>query len=286
MGLHKDFPHSSYEVLDPQIRWIPGDDLFRTTSYEKLLPPLVHNLRQKVQEWRKQNYEGATATSKTLLNWWFKTEHLIPQADGSVFNFRYYFAQREAVETVIYLYDVVKAKDKYDLMRFDASGAVAAGMFAEDWLRLVIKMATGAGKTKVLSLILTWCYFHKMYEPDSALARNFLVIAPNIIVLDRIRNDFDGLKIFYADPLLPDNGYEGQNWWDDFQLTLHIQDDVRVTHPVGNIFLTNIHRVYSGEDTTPSLNDDDLTGYFLGAKPVANTSDSKVDLGVIVREVD
>ena len=33
--------------------------------------------------------------------------------------FQYYFAQREAVETIIYLYDVVGVKDKYDLIRFD-----------------------------------------------------------------------------------------------------------------------------------------------------------------------
>lgn len=286
MALHKDFPSSPYEILDPKIRWFPGDDLFREHGYQKLLPPLVHNLRIKVKEWRDSGYEGATATSKALLNWWFKTEQLIPKADGTVFTFRYYYAQREAVETVIYLYDVVGAKDKYDLMRFDAHGGVSASMFPEDWLRLVIKMATGAGKTKVMSLILTWCYFHKLYEQDSALARNFLVIAPNIIVLDRIRHDFDGLKIFYEDPLLPDNGYEGQNWRDDFQLTLHIQDDVHVTNPIGNIFLTNIHRVYSGEYTAPSLNDDDLMDYFLGEKPVTNTSDNKVDLGVIVREID
>lgn len=286
MALHPDFPSSPYEVLDPETRWFPGDDLFREHGYQKLLPPLVHNLRINVKEWRDSGYEGATATSKALLRWWFQTEHLIPKADDTVFNFLYYFAQREAVETVIYLYDVVGAKDKHDLMRFDAHGGVSAGMFPEDWLRLVIKMATGAGKTKVMSLILTWCYFHKLYEPDSALARNFLVIAPNIIVLDRIRHDFDGLKIFYEDPLLPDNGYEGQNWHDDFQLTLHIQDEVNVTNPIGNIFLTNIHRVYSGEDTAPSLNDDDLMDYFLGEKPVTNTSDSKVDLGIIVREVD
>ncbi len=286
MALHPNFPSSPYEVLDPETRWFPGDDLFREHGYQKLLPPLVHNLRIKVKEWRDCGYEGATATSKALLNWWFKTEQLIPKADGTVLTFRYYYAQREAVETVIYLYDVVGAKDKHDLMRFDASGEVRGSLFKEDWLRLVIKMATGAGKTKVMSLILTWCYFHKLYEPDSALARNFLVIAPNIIVLDRIRHDFDGLKIFYEDPLLPDNGYEGQNWCDDFQLTLHIQDDVHVTNPIGNIFLTNIHRVYSGEDTAPSLNDDDLMDYFLGEKPVTNTSDSKVDLGVIVREVD
>jgi type III restriction enzyme len=79
----------------------------------------------------------------------------------------------------------------------------------------------------------------------------FLVIAPNIIVLDRIYKDFDGLRIFFEDPVLPDNGVDGRNWRNDFQLTLHVQDDVRVTHPVGNIFLTNIHRVYSGAKTFP-----------------------------------
>ena len=100
------------------------------------------------------------------------------------------FAQREALETVVYLYDVVNAKDKYDLIRFDSSGAVSANMFDETWRRFVIKMATGSGKTKVMSLVLAWCYFHKLYEEDSELARNFLLITPNIIVLDRIRADF------------------------------------------------------------------------------------------------
>lgn len=286
MALHPDFPSSPYEILDPEVRWFPGDDLFRELGRQKLLPPLVENIRQQVKAWRDRGYEGATETSKALLRWWFQTKHLIPKADGTVFNFQYYFAQREAVEAVIYLYDVMGAKDKHDLMRFDAHGGVSASMFPEDWLRLVIKMATGSGKTKVMSLILTWCYFHKLYEPESMLARNFLVIAPNIIVLDRIRHDFDGLKIFYEDPLLPDNGYEGQNWHDDFQLTLHIQDEVRVTHPVGNIFLTNIHRVYSGDETLPSADDDDTMDYFLGGKPVTKTSDNKVDLGVIVRDID
>ena len=113
--------------------------------------------------------------------------------------FQYYFAQREALETIIYLYDVVGVQDKYDLMRFDSSGAVSAGMFDETWRRFVVKMATGTGKTKVLSLVLAWSFYHKLYEPESGLARNFLVIAPNIIVLDRIYKDFQGLRIFLKD---------------------------------------------------------------------------------------
>ena len=64
-------------------------------------------------------------------------------------------------------YDVVGVKDKYDLMCFDHSGAVSSDMFDETWRRFVVKMATGAGKTKVMSLVLAWSYFHKLYEPDS-----------------------------------------------------------------------------------------------------------------------
>ena len=73
-------------------------------------------------------------------------------------------------------------------------------MFTETWNRYVIKMATGSGKTKVLGLLLAWSFFHKTYEEDATLARNFLIITPNIIVLERIRADFDGLKIFFKDP--------------------------------------------------------------------------------------
>lgn len=286
MALHPDFPDSPYAVLEPTIRWFPADEALRDTSMEKLMPPLVAALRRKVKEFRDSGYVGAAETSKSLLNWWFKEPHLMPQMDGSATEFAYFFAQREALETIVYLYDVVGARDKYDLMRFDSSGFVSARMFDENWLRLVIKMATGSGKTKVMSLALVWSYFHRMYEPGSELARNFLLIAPNIIVLDRIYKDFQGLRIFFDDPVLPDNGYDGRNWRDDFQLTLHKQDEVRVSHSTGNIFLTNIHRVYASNDVLPSPDDENTMDYFLGKRPVGATTDSKVDLGMIVRDID
>ena len=290
MALHPQFPASPYAPLIPEQRWFPAAEALRDTAYEKLLPPLVAKVRKEVHAWRNQGYAGASATSVVLLRHWFETDHLTENADGSLSTFRYYFAQREAVETVIWLYEVRRARDKFDLLRFDASGAVSSGMFAEDWPRYVLKMATGAGKTKVLSLLIAWCFFHKLYEADSALSRNFLVIAPNIIVLDRLRADFDGLKIFFNDPILPPNGSEGRNWRDDFQLTLHIQDDVRVVRDTGNLFLTNIHRVFLGEVRDPSLEDDDLRDYFLadafGGKPSGKTTDSKTDLGEVIREIE
>lgn len=286
MALHKDFPSSPFEVLDPAIRWFPADEDLHETAANKLMPPLVPELRKLVKEWREKSYEGATETSKELLKFWFQTEHIIPNSDSSANTFQFYFAQREAIETIIYLYDIVRVKDKYDMIRFDSSGAVSASMFAENWRRFVVKMATGSGKTKILALTLVWSYFHKMYEPDSGLARNFLVIAPNIIVLDRIRKDFDGLKVFFEDPMIPDNGYEDKDWKEDFQLDLHIQDDVKVNNPIGNIFLTNIHRIYESSNTTASFEDEDTSNYFLGSRPTGKTNDSKTDLGEIVREVD
>jgi type III restriction enzyme len=286
MALHPKFPSSPYEILKPELRWFPADETLRDTSMEKLMPPLVAELRKKVKTFRDSGYVGATDTSKSLLNWWFKEPHLLPKSDGTSVDFKYYFAQREAIETVVYLYDVDGVRDKYGLMRYDSTGGVSGGMFDENWLRFVIKMATGSGKTKVMSLALAWSYFHKLYELDSKLSRNFLVITPNIIVLDRIYKDFEGLRIFFEDPVLPDNGYDGRDWRNDFQLTLHKQDEVHITHPVGNIFLTNIHRVYTGDDIPPSKEDENTMDYFLGKRPTGATTDSSVDLGMIVRDID
>ena len=287
MALHPDFPESPHEIIDPSVRWLPDQSLLFDLGYEMLLPPLVQKIREQVKMWRDNNYSGASETSKALLNWWFNTPHLQEQTDNTVSEFQYYFAQREAIETIIYLYDVVKVRDKFDLMRFDSSGAVSANMFDENWRRFVIKMATGTDKTKVMSLAIAWSFFHKSYEQDSELSRNFLVIAPNIIVLDRLYHDFQGLDIFLKkDPVLPNNGFEGRDWRNDFQLTLHRQDEVHATRPTGNIFLTNIHRVYSSDQSPPAPDDENSMDYFLGKKPTGATTDSKVDLGDIVRALD
>lgn len=286
MALHKDFPKDPYVILDPEIRWFPADEDLREKGFDKLIPPLVAELRKQVKVWRDNNYKGTSETSGALLRWWFKEEHTLYNADGSSYNFRYYFSQREALETVVWLYEVAKVKDKYDLIRYNSTGVLSPQMFTEDWLRFVIKMATGAGKTKVMSLVIAWAYFHKLYEEDSALAKNFLLIAPNVIVFERIKNDFEGNKIFFQDPVLPDNGYMGQNWQNDFQVTLHLQDDLKNVSDTGNIFLTNIHRVFESDVKEYGADDEDSSEYFLGDKPVTKTNDSTVDLGMIVRDID
>lgn len=265
-----------FKILSPNERWAPTQsqmDAFQN-AYEKLLPPLVYKIRLAVAKWRDENYPGASDTTKSLLNFWFNQEHLIGQK-----KFSFFFSQREAIESIVYLYEIANAKDKYELMKFDSSGRISTGMFDENWTRYVVKMATGAGKTKVMGLTLVWSYFHKLYEADSTLSKDFLVIAPNIIVLNRLRKDFDGLKMFFDEPFIPDNGFDDKDWKNDFQLTLHIQDDLKPITESGNIFLTNIHRVFFNEEPEQSF---ETT--FLGVKPKPDADTSKgLDLGKILR---
>lgn len=265
-----------FKILMPNERWAPTQsqmDMFQN-AYEKLLPPLVYKIRLAVTKWREEDYKGASETSKLLMNFWFNQEHLIGQS-----KFGFFFSQREAIESIIYLYEVANARDKYELMRFDSSDRVSNGMFDESWTRYVVKMATGAGKTKVMGLTLVWSYFHKLYENDSPLSNNFLVIAPNIIVLNRLRKDFDGLKMFFEEPFIPENGYADKDWKNDFQLTLHIQDELKPITESGNIFLTNIHRVFLNEELEQSFEDT-----FLGVKPKPDADTSKgLDLGKVLR---
>src|SRR2546421_10744694 len=101
MALHPLLPSSPYEPLLPDQRCFPSAEELRATAYEKLLPPLVAKIRQEIFAWRESGYAGASDVSRALLRWWFDTEHLNESADGSLSPFRYYFAQREAVETVI-----------------------------------------------------------------------------------------------------------------------------------------------------------------------------------------
>ncbi len=265
-----------FKIISPSERWAPSQsqiDAFQN-KYEMLLPPLVYKIRLAVAKWREEDYNGASETSKSLLNFWFNQVHLLGQT-----SFSFFFSQREAIESVIYLYEVANAKDKYELMKFDSSGRIGTGWFDETWTRYVIKMATGAGKTKVMGLTLVWSYFHKLYEIDSKLSKDFLVIAPNIIVLNRLRKDFDGLKMFFDEPFIPENGFNDLDWKNDFQLTLHIQDELRPITESGNIFLTNIHRVCFNEEP-----EETFETTFLGVKPKPNADTSKgLDLGKVLR---
>ncbi len=276
MSLPENFPISPHQILHPDIRWFPADSSLNSIKH-KLLPPLVTNLRNLVKKFRDSNYSDASETSRNLLNWWFNETHYINSDNEFSSTFEYYFAQREAIETLIYLYDVEKITTQEELIKFDSSGLLVPAMFSQDWRRYVIKLATGAGKTKVLSLAIVWSYFHKLYEKNSGMSNNFLLIAPNVIVLERLMSDFEGGKIFYEDPLIPKNNYEGQAWENDFYLDIHIQKNIMINQKTNNLFLTNIQQLYD-KSSSKEKESDDLSSQFIGNRPKSEyKSESIID---------
>ena len=197
---------------------------------------LVPAIREAVHGWRLRGYEGATATSRRLLTHWFESDHL---QDGE--EWHYYYCQREAIETLIYLYEVMKARKLYTLAEhFDPEGRIHARPKDDRWPRYVLKMATGSGKTKVMSLAVVWQYFNARFERGSRddYTQTFALIAPNVIVYQRLLEDFRGGGIFRHDPLVP------PEWEADWQFTVVTRDDpVRSSTP-GTLYLTNIHQLY------------------------------------------
>lgn len=272
MGLDKNFPREPIQIIDPSVRWYPDSNIGEK-GRDKLLPPLVNKIRKNVYDWRKAGYPNISEVTQSLLSYWFKTEH----TNG----FQYYFAQRESVESIIYLYEHEKIRSPSELLKYDSSGVLVESMFEETWLRLVIKQATGTGKTKVLSLLMAWCYFHKEFQKNSNLSKNFLLLTPNTIVLDRLRIDIEGLSVFNNDPVLPPNGYGGRSW--NFFPKVHIQDNIGSLSKSGNIFLTNIQRFTIRNEGNKKNSSMD---FFLGDKPVIKTADNKILVRDIVNNID
>jgi Type III restriction enzyme, res subunit. len=164
-------------------------------NYRRESPlPMVNRLRADVREWRETNYPGASETTRYLLRHWFERDHTLETPNGTI-PFRYYFCQREAIETFIYLMEVRGTRNLTELVAAyggpDAE-KLALGVNPDDdrWARYAFKLATGAGKTKCMSLAMVWSYFHAKREDHSPMAQHFVVIAPNLTVFERLKEDF------------------------------------------------------------------------------------------------
>jgi type III restriction enzyme len=198
----------------------------------------VNGVRARVDAWRAQDYSGASETSRRLLGFWFADEHRTPAGEP----FRFYFCQREAVETVIYLTEIEPVRGLSDLLAFSEHGmTIQPGESKRQ--RLAIKMATGAGKTMAMSLCVVWSYFHALYEHGSPMTTSFLVIAPNLIVFERLKTDFGDAATFRREPLIP------TEWSPDFDLAVLLQDDFAPVTSRGVLYLTNVHRLYEPSET-------------------------------------
>lgn len=225
--------------------------------------PCVPAIRTAVKQWRKDKYKGATETSRLLLNYWFLTDHRLPGGQ----TFRWYYSQREAVETLVYLYEVAAVRRHRDLLERFAPNIPGIHLLQyDDFARYAVKMATGSGKTKVMALAIAWQYFNAVVEGRDDYARSFLVLAPNVIVFDRLHTDFASGRIFRTDPIIPP---ELGIFWD---FECYMRGEPERASSQGALYLTNIQQFYDrpsgGHDDEP----DEMTGV-LGPKPPATTNE-------------
>lgn len=219
--------------------------------------PCVPPLREAVRAWRENNYKGVTDTTRELLNYWFKTDHRLPNGQ----RFSYHLAQREAIETLIYVYEVVRVRSRKSLLENFAFNSKNLRLPPyDDFARYCIKMATGSGKTKVMALALAWHYFNAVRENDKEFAKTFLIIAPNVIVFERLRTDFEAGRIFRADPMFPKHF---DMFWD---FEYYMRGDSERAHSEGALFLTNIQQFYE-RPTRVSSDEPEVMTAMLGSKP-------------------
>lgn len=155
----------------PQQHWAPRQDGAleivperRPASYEvfdarnntRRIEPLdlVNTIRDRVDQWREAGYPGVTIVTRRLLEHWH---------DNTAREYPFYFCQLEAIETLIWW---VEASEEY------RQGIHVPGD-GGPWERICNKMATGAGKTTVMAMIITWqvlnaLTYRKQPRPGSA----------------------------------------------------------------------------------------------------------------------
>jgi len=231
---------------------------------------LVPKIRAAVDAWRANGYDGASEVTSRLFEYWFEEDHEVP---GFGAPFRYYFCQREAIETLAWLVEIAGPRDSKALIQahatkfkkdlfsdnivfqttmdgrrqlrryvpeLDAEGV--QDLPPENLRRFAFKMATGSGKTWVMAMAVVWSRLHKERVPDSPLSTNFLIVAPNVIVYQRLEKDFAANRIFYELPLIP------PEWRGAFSQKVILRGEAAEPDPSGNLFLTNIHQLYESRD--------------------------------------
>lgn len=131
---------------------------------------IVNKIRPRVTAWREAGYPGVTGITKRLLEHW---QHPEERKDR-----RFFFCQLEAIETLIWLTEAPAA----DKVGIDIQGD--GGAF-ERWCS---KMATGSGKTIIMSMIIAWNFLNKVTNPtDARFSKYALVVAPGLTVKSRLQ---------------------------------------------------------------------------------------------------
>ncbi|WP_211227259.1 BPTD_3080 family restriction endonuclease [Saccharospirillum impatiens] len=142
---------------------------------------VINAVRDEVDKWRlipnPANWRVTPETARLLQHW----------RDHKFSGIRPFFCQVEAVETAIWLTEVApqlgKNGERFLKHLEDANTAANPGL-----MRLALKLATGAGKTTVMAMIIAWQTVNAARRPNSKkFTRGFLLVAPGITIRDRLR---------------------------------------------------------------------------------------------------
>jgi type III restriction enzyme len=161
----------------------PQGSLFEVNDFAAEYGDLLVNLiRKEVGNWRNESYPNTTRVTKELLDFWFKN----PERSAIK---KLFFAQREAVETAIWLNEVANKNNAgQNILEKIREGQVTVSEDKSEQLpRIAFKMATGTGKTVVMGCLILYHFFNRMeYRQDTRYADYFLIVAPGITIRDRL----------------------------------------------------------------------------------------------------
>ncbi len=184
---------------------LQGDLLSDDQGLEYNPTEVINGIRSAVESWRRlpDTQWQVTESTKRLLRHWRSHEFA---------NQRPFFSQIEAVETVIWLTEVAP-KSSAQGRRFWAHLEAANAASNPELMRLALKLATGAGKTTVMAMLIAWHTVNAVRHGKKWASKGFLIVAPGITIKDRLRvlqpNDPESYyqsRELVPDDMLPDLG--------------------------------------------------------------------------------
>lgn len=224
--------------------------------------------------------EQVTPTTAELLKYWFEADY----CDLRWLNF--HEGQRAAILHIIYAHEVLSSRRLQDLYEVVAPEALLDGGILGEVSRkqhqhpkYAAKMATGTGKTWVLNALLVWQYLNHARRPDDhRFTNNFLIVAPGLIVYDRLLGSFlgkerDGERHFQTSDIyqnrnlfIPDNYREKVLGF--VQSSVAIKTDIgRKITGSGLIAITNWHLLAGVEDPA-FLSETEVPGAEIGQQAI------------------
>lgn len=242
--------------------------------------------------------DQVTPTTQELLKFWFSEEYC------SLRNCNFHAGQRQAILNIIYLHEVIGVKNVtefYQQLTPDLMPVVDLGTLSQQKYQMpkyAVKMATGTGKTWVMHALLIWQVLNARHEDEKSgrFTKNFLIVAPGLIVYDRLLDAFCGrMKRDREERDFETNDF---NMNQEVFIPVHYRQEVfsfiqnnvvtkeegigRKTTGEGLIALTNWH-LFENQIDEESEENDDIPGIINKLLPIRPGKAAGNDLGMLDR---